>query len=264
MKELGNSILGGYGDNSEDIILVGLVISATLLVGRRFPLTWGRWVRLGVHDRVGYILIVMHLVAYFVLPVATPTAKFIHFRHAVIAAMMLPFIVSDYDYRQSGILAKVLPVALAALTLVNSWWHLWRFEREAGEFNAVLAAIPERSNLVQLTYDSKGTIMRSHAYLHFGAYAQAQKGGVFAVSFPILFWNIPLKGRANSDMPETPKNMEWSPGRFNEYRMRYFYDTVLVRQGGGRSYGTHMHHPYELVTTAGSWKLYRRNRSEQH
>ena len=261
LKELGNSILGGYKDTSEDFVLCGLVLVALALSYRGFPLTWRRWLRLGVHSRASYILMVTNIVAYFLLPVATPTAKFIHFRHAVMAAMFLPFIISDVDLAKSRIQSTVLPTILAAVALVNSWWHLGRFEREAHEFDSILAAISQRANIAQLTYESKGAIMRTHAYLHFGAYAQAQKGGVFAVSFPILFWNIPLKGRANSGMPDTPKNMEWSPGRFNEYRMGYFYDTLLVRQNGGQARETYLTRPYDLVSTVGSWKLYRRVRA---
>ena len=260
LTELGNSILGGCKDHSEDIIISGLLLLAIVLAARGFPVTWARWIRLGVHGRISYILILANLVAYFVVPVATPTAKFIHIRHAIMAAMMLPLIVSNADYRRIGILAKVLPVILATMALGNSWWHFWRFEQEAGDFDAIVAAIPNRSHIAQLTYDQKGAVMRSHPYLHFGAYAQAQKGGVFAVSFPILFWNIPLKGRRNSDMPETPKNMEWSPGRFSTYQMGDFYDTILVRQARDRNSGTHMRSPYNLVAAVGSWKLYRRIR----
>jgi hypothetical protein len=262
LKEIGNSILGGYADHSEDYILGALVVLALALASRGLPWTWRRWIRGGVHVRVGYILILINLIAYFVLPVATPTAKFINFRHAVLAAMMLPFIISDGEYWGKGSFARIAAGTMAAVTLCNSWWHMWRFEREAADFNAVMAAMPEHPHIAQLTFESKGAIMRSHAYLHFGAYAQAQKGGVFAVSFPILFWNIPLKGRVNSGMPETPKNMEWAPGRFNEYRMGYFYDTVLIRQNSRQNDYSRVHSPYEKVVDVGSWKLYRRVRSD--
>ncbi len=260
LRELGNSILGGYKDKSEDFILCAWIVTVILLAFRGFPVTFARWKRLGVHCQASYVLIVANLVAYFVLPVATPTAKFIHFRHAVMSAMLLPFIVSEVDYLIGRVLVRSVPPALSALVIGNTWWHLWRFEQEASEFDAILAAVPARCNLVQLTYDSKGEIMRSHAYLHFGAYAQAEKGGVFAVSFPILFWNIPLKGRANSGMPETPKNMEWSPGRFDEYRMGHFYDGILVRQSGVKGHRTAANYGYDLAAAVGPWKLYRRVR----
>ena len=208
LKQLGNSILGGYKDSSEDFILCGWVVVAAVLAAHEFPITWRRWMNLGVHSRAAYILIVVHIVAYFVVPVATPTAKFINFRHAMMAAMLVPLLVTNYEYLRVREVASSMLVVLAAVALGNTWRHLWQFEREASDFDTIVAAVPARAHLAQLTYESKGAIMRSHAYLHFGAYAQAQKGGVFAVSFPILFWNIPLKGRRNSDMPDTPKNME--------------------------------------------------------
>jgi hypothetical protein len=258
LKELGHSILGGYVDNSENVILFGLTVLIIALTYRSFPLTGRRWISLGTHSRVGYILVALNLVAYFVLPVATPAAKFIHFRHAVLAAMMLPLIVSDSNYRSRSVVAGILPAIVAAMALGNAWWHLWRFDREARAFDSILAVIPARSHLAQLTYESKGGVMRTHAYLHFGAYAQAQKGGAFAVSFPLMFWNIPLRRRPNSSMPQTPRDMEWSPARFNEYSMGHFYDTILIREGSGRSFRSPLRGPYELAATSGPWKLYRR------
>lgn len=214
-----------------------------------------------MHGRVSCLLVMANLVAYFVLPMATPTAKFIHFRHAVIAVMMLPLIVAAADLPKLRNLAFALILIPAFLAVGNTWWHFHLFEREASEFDKILAAVPQRAHVVQLTYESKGAILRSHAYLHFGAYAQAQKGGVIAVSFPILFWNIPLKGRSNSDMPDTPKNLEWAPGRYSDYRMGSFYDTILVRQKGLRATPLYLSRPYDLVAAAGPWKLFRQIRS---
>lgn len=43
LKELSNSILGGYVDSSEDYILAGLVIVALALTVRTLPISWNRW-----------------------------------------------------------------------------------------------------------------------------------------------------------------------------------------------------------------------------
>jgi hypothetical protein len=149
-----------------------------------------------------------------------------------------------------------LVAAVAVFSQVNTWFHLTKFEREARDFNEVLALLPPRSNIVQFTYDSKGQVVRSHAYLHFGAYAQAAKGGVFAVSFPILFWNMPIKGRVDSGMPNTPKNLEWAPSRFSERRLGHFFDTILVRNKSNgvrrQVFGGHA-----LTLEAGHWQVFR-------
>ena len=73
-----------------------------------------------------------NVVAYIVLPVATPTARFIHFRHAVLAAMMAHY--SFIDRLLSHLLAKVasgLVGAVAVLAQANTCFHRIEFEREA-------------------------------------------------------------------------------------------------------------------------------------
>jgi hypothetical protein len=255
-KELTHSILGGYADDSEDLILYSWLAAVVVLAARSCPLTWGRFKRLSVPSRATYLFIIANLIAYFMLPVATPTAKFIHFRHAVLAAMMAPLLIERLPNNWLTRAMTLVVPAIAAAAVTNTWVHFFEFQREAVVFDAVLEAIPRRSHVVQLTYEAKGKVLRSHAYLHFGAYAQAAKGGVFAVSFPILFWNIPIKGRAGSDMPDTPKNMEWSPGRFSERRMGPFYDTVIVRNKSGalrrQSLGGR-----PLLLTRGEWQVFR-------
>lgn len=130
LREISNSILGGYRDRSEDFILAAWVLVMLALVWRSLPVTLGRWRRLGVHERVTYILIIANLAGYFLLPLATATAKFINFRHVLMAAMLLPLAVSACDYAKGRTLARVLPVGLAAVALANTGWHLWRFDRE--------------------------------------------------------------------------------------------------------------------------------------
>lgn len=258
LKEMGHSVLGGYKDDSENLLLYGLVAVTCLLVLQSIPLTWGRWKRLGVHAKAAYFFVIVNIVAYFTLPAATPTAKFIHFRHAVLAAMMLPLLVDGVLSNRTKGVAKPVIALLVVYATVNSWWHLYRFEQESSDFGAIMAGIAARSKIAQLTYEAKGSIMRTHPYMHFGAYAQSRKGGVFAVSFPRLFWNIPIKGRDGTDMPDTPKNMEWAPERFNQHQLGQFYDTIIVRGHLGSSRRLNIHFPYQLQGTIGSWELYHR------
>jgi hypothetical protein len=256
LKEFSHSILGGFADDSEDILLKAWAVVLVLLAAYSAPVTWRRFKQLSAFSRAAYLFVICNVVAYFLLPVATPTAKFIHFRHALLAATMAPLLVERLP---SGVWTKVVYsvlVLLGGASLVNTWSHFIQFEREAIGFDEVLRSIPPRSNVAQLTYDSKGEVARTHAYLHFGAYAQAAKGGVFAVSFPILFWNIPIKGRADSGMPDTPKNMEWAPSRFYLRRMGDFYDTILVRNKPGVT-RLHTYPGHELVLVAGAWQVYR-------
>lgn len=171
--------------------------------------------------------------------------------------MMMPLLVERVP--ETGLLKhfKWLAFAVAGYALTNTWVHLARFASEARGFDAILDAVPERSNVVQLTYDAKGSVMRTHPYLHFGAYIQARKGGMFAVSFPILFWNIPIRGQVGSNMPATPKNLEWAPSFFSERHLGRFYDTVLIRKKSGTSVRAPSLTTYSLDLETAGWQLYR-------
>jgi hypothetical protein len=258
LQDWGRSILGGYNDDYENLLLWAFAGVILYLVVPSLPITWRRWKQLSGHTRIAYLLIPANVVAYLTLPLATPTAKFIHFRHAVIAAMLLPLLIDRVKVGGWQKPAQVALAVVAGCAAVNSWVHLHRFDRESADFNEILDAVPPRSKVAQLTYEQKGSVMRTHAYLHFGAYIQARKGGLFALSFPKLFWNIPIKGRDDSDVPNTPKNMEWAPSRFFEPSMMRFYETLLVRNRPGTTRPPSKRLNYVLEKTIGPWQLYRR------
>ena len=178
LKGQSHSILGGFADDSENAILCAWAFAIGLILIPSFPITWGRLKRWLVHTRAADLFIGANIVAYLMSPVATPTAKFIHFRHAVLAAMMALLSIDRLSTRLLTNVGSGLVAAVAVFAQVNTWFHFIKFEREAQDFNEVLALLPPRSNIVQLTYDSKGQVVRSQPYLHFGAYAQAAKGGV--------------------------------------------------------------------------------------
>jgi len=259
VMELGHSILGGYADRSEAILLGLWFAAALLLAAPSAPISWRRIRELTVPTRAAYLFAAANLVAYFVLPVATPTAKFIHFRHAVLAAMMVPLLIDRVPEKGPAKRACWLVVIAAMFAVPNTWWHLARFAREAGGFDTILESVPARSHIAQLTYDSNGSVMRTHPYLHFGAYAQARNGGMFAVSFPMLFWPIPIKGRDDSGVPSTPKNMEWEPLLFNERHLGRFYELVLIRSKPGAPAALSHLVDRSLQISVDGWQLYRRS-----
>lgn len=263
LEEMGISVLGGYADGSEGWLLCGLLTVVLILLCHAPASAHARWRDLwGYNQGVG-LLIALNGVGYFVLPSETATAKFIHFRHLLMAVMALPLLVSTAAVRRTGRAVQSLPMVLALLALVNSWWHLFRFDWEARDFDAVASAVPKQANVVQLTYDSVGEVMAVPAYLHFGAYLQAQKGGAFAVSFPIVFWNIPLRGRLGSGVPESPRDLEWKPWLFEDGRWGEFYEYVLVRCRSGQPCAPQRLVPYTLVTGAENWALFRRKAQDQ-
>jgi hypothetical protein len=257
VTELPQQVLGGYADASEPLLLVVTLASFVLLTYRSIPVTLGRWRRLDPGARALWLLLVVNLVLYFVLPRATPTAKFVHFRHAVLAALLLPALAGWDGFARLRLLTGTLLVIAGVGAGLNAWDHLRLFNAEARPFERALAAIPERPRLIALTLEPHGRLMITAPYLHFGGYVQAQRGGVFSMGFPELFWNVPVALRGGSDMPPTPINLESRPWLFEARTLGVFYDTLLVRTRGRGAIRSGPDFPYELVFNEPPWQVYR-------
>lgn len=256
LKEIPDSILGGFRDSSETFLLAAFVAAFLVAELPSLPLSWRRWGRLGRHEKIAYAYALANLILYFIVPLSTPTAKWVHFRHALLTAMLLPLAATGEGLRRRPRARGSLVAAVALLAVANAWAHLFRFHREARGFDQVLAALPERPRVAGLIFDTHGQVMKTHPYLHFAAYAQATKGGLVAVSFPRLFWNIPVAFREDSGAPKIPANFEWTPRKFGDARFGGFFDHVIARVGPGD--GLPGDFPFDLVAESGRWRLYRR------
>jgi hypothetical protein len=245
LVELPHELLGGYADRSELVVLV-------LFVAAWLPLVRVR--RLSVVERVAWLCAAGNLVAYFVLPQATFTAKFIHFRHAFLAASLLPIVARPPE----RFLLRALPVVLAGVVAVNSWAHLVLFDREARRFDRIVDAVPPKARIVSIIFERDGDVMRTDPYLHFAGYAQAAKGGLLAMTFPATFWNLPVTMKPGLAIPETPINAEWNPNLYSDRAFGHFYDYALVRIPVERALAATDNFPFELVAAAPPWQLYRR------
>jgi hypothetical protein len=191
MAGLPDALLGGYRDPSEAAILVALLATLALLCHRAVSTRCAALAALPHHERVLWLYIALNAVLYLVLPQHTLTAKFVHFRHAILAAVMLPLVVPRNALAAHPLLSRGALTALAAATIANAWIHLALFDREARSFEGVIAALPERSRVVALTWERNGSVVETIPYVHFAAYAQARKGGLLATTFP---------GSSNADL----------------------------------------------------------------
>lgn len=256
------SVLGGYRDWSETLLLIAFSSVFLLLSFRALPLSRRRWRALRPHERILYAYLVLNVLLYFGLPMNTPTTTLVHFRHAILAALFLPMVACEAPLRKCPRLGGALLGALAAVTLFNSGVHLLRFDREARAFDEVIEHIPERPRVLALIWDRDGEVMRTAPYLHFAAYIQAEKGGLISASFPRIFWNIPVRLRGDVGIPKLPNGFEWAPSAFDYRRFGYYYDFVLVRPAKREAdiLSTTRAFPYELVHEARGWQLYRHAR----
>jgi hypothetical protein len=88
--QIPDSILGGFADRSE-LVLLGLFVIVFVVVSwRSLPTSWARWERLDRHTKVVYVFAAANLILYFAAPMHTPTVKYMHFRHVLLAALVLP------------------------------------------------------------------------------------------------------------------------------------------------------------------------------
>lgn len=255
LRHLPDEILGGYQDSSELLLLALFGIAVVLLCARNVPLTVSRYHRATPLERVAVVVFAGNLLLYFVLPQATWTAKFIHFRHAFLALSLIPVLARPLEREH---LARAITAVAAGGAIVIAWGHLALFNAEARRIEPVLAQVPRRARIVSLTFDPNGDVMKTWPYLHFSAYAQAEHGGIIAMTFPDSFWNLPVTLRLDVVRPKTPEGLEWNPNVFSEKQFGYFYDTVLVRMPGNRSLARTPSFPFDLVTGAPPWQLYRR------
>ena len=260
-SRLPESIAGGWRDHTEVLVLCGLGVAIGALSCRTAPVTTTRWKKLSGHQRVIWAFIGLNLLLYFGMPELSIAANKASFRHAEIAALALPLTLNHEEAGAAPNWARLFLVGLAFCVVVLSWYHFTRFDKEARSFDAIIDAVPERSRIAQLTYDRHGQVARAPVYLHFAAYAQADKGGFLAVSFPAQFWNIPMTVRSDVALPLIPKGLEWNPLLFGNSRLGEYFDYVIVRASRNRRLSLPQPFPYQLQLQNGSWWLLRRYES---
>lgn len=246
IRELPGSILGDYGDRTDTLQLV-LVVVATIAAAWSDPRTWS------TPRKVAALCALGNLVLYFVLPQHTATAKYIHFRHAILAALFLPLLAQGLPRYK-----HLASAALAAFALLVAALHFLAFQSEASSFDAIADAVPRNAKVVGLVVDPTSDALDGPVYLHFPAYLQARSGGLPAMSFPRVFWNLPVAMRDDAGVPPTPMDFEWNANLYDERRFGYFYDWAVVRVPDDTEVATSPRFPFRLQLRSGRWQLYRR------
>jgi len=257
ISQLGNSILGGYQDSTENALLVIWAGLLFLLCWKALPVTPKRWRESTPLHKVFCLYILLNIVLYMALPLQTFTIKMLYFRHAFLFACLLPLLCSVELWASKRKLLGPALLLLALLSLGNTWFHLQAFDREANTFRRILQALPQKPRVVSLIQHKHGKIMKTAPYAHFAGYVQAQKGGLIAVSFPRFFWNIPVTMHPKHGIPKTPRDLEWLPQRFNYKTFGYYYQYVIARHTPRVLIPYSEGFPYKLQLGYGRWQLYR-------
>jgi hypothetical protein len=189
---------------------------------------------------------------YFFLPLNTNTATFVSARHALLIVLLaLPLLPALEGWRAHAV--RGAAVVVAAIGLVGVGRHLVCFDREAHDFDGVLAAMKPARRVVPLIFARGGSCVspRTFPYLHFAAYYQAAEGGELGRSFAVV-WNVPVRYRADYARYPLREEVEWQPTLLTPQDARHF-DYALVRGGPP-------HLPPQLgfqpVARSGLWSLY--------
>jgi len=255
-----DATLGGYPDPSDELLLAAMLLAIAFFARPAFSRRSGGLRGAAPALRTAALLAAANLALYFTLPTHTETALFVHFRHGLLAVCFLPLLASDRARVERPRVSCAVLAALAGATFLIHGSHLLRFDREARPFDAVVEQLPDHPKLYFLSWDRAGAVVQTNPYHHFHAYIQARRGGVIAFSFPEMFWNIPVRLRADAGVPPLPRAAEWRPWTFDDDAVGGFYDFVLVRnrRDGSGGVGTLPRFRYERIYADPPWELYRR------
>jgi hypothetical protein len=192
---------------------------------------------------------------YFVLPLNTNTATYVSARHALLCVLFaLPLLP-----RLRGRALAALRVMLSAIALGALCWvgvHLREFDREAREFDPVLAEMRPNQRVMPLIFDPRGAYVhpQTFPYLHFAAYYQAARGGDLARSFALV-WNVPVRYRADYHRYAAREAIEFAPWLFSLRDDLPHFDYVLVRAQRRPAFPPAA--GLEFVSASGPWSLWR-------
>lgn len=246
---LEQDVVGPFQDSYESLfVLVALLASLALA----WPFA-GR--KLDPFEKVVALTVLGNAVLFLVLPRHTLTAKCIHFRHAIIALLMLPMMGRLPTVSRDLRALRVGLSTLGLLVIGSAWYHLLAFNAEARDFDAIVDAAHDHPRVLGLILDRNGTVATTYPYLHFPAYIQARRGGAISVSFS-KFWNVPVRLRDDIGFPELQPSFEWNP--IFEDAENGFFDHVVLHAASDSVLQTTQAFPFALVARSGSWQLYRR------
>jgi hypothetical protein len=221
------------------------VAAGSLTFASKFPLP---------RRMVGALTIALaaQIAMYFVLPLNTNTATYVSARHALLVVLLVLPLLPELEGARAHA-ARIASALVALVGLLAVGWHLACFDREARDFDAVLAAMKPDRRVVPLVFarGSACVSSRTFPYLHFAAYYQAAEGGELARSFAVV-WNVPIRYRDDYRRYPIREEVEWAPSQLTPEDARHF-DYALVRGGPPRL-------PPQLglqaVMRSGAWTLY--------
>lgn len=235
------NVLAGHADELFVLALLVLFAAAVLVRGgerqeRAFRLP---------------LLAALTLVGYFVAPFDIGYMGFIEHR----ALPFLAVLIIASPALAPGRLTSALCAAAVALQLVYDaklavTYRAFDAEAQVAELHQVLAAAAPGKRLVALIWNQDSRVVQFQPYLHFGAYAEVQRGGRALYNFAETPWT-PVRFRRGTEPSPMPRGWEVRPQEMDLSRVARETDTLLVR-GPAQEPGA----GFRLRARAGRWSLY--------
>jgi hypothetical protein len=191
---------------------------------------------------------------YFALPLSTPTVAFVSARHALLGMLLALPLLPVLAGRRHQILRGVA-AAVAVATIAIAAVHLRAFDREARDFDAVLARMEPNRRVATLLFLPRSERVHPEVmpYLHFDGYYQARRGGDLGHSFA-LAWNVPVRYRADYDRYPLDERIEFAPHLFSLERDLPHFDYLLIRAPTPPRFPPQV--PLAPVVRSGRWSLW--------
>jgi hypothetical protein len=257
LLRLPETVIGGFYGRG-DVYMLGAQLILWLLLARgQLPRSRQRWRELSDLERALWLTMAIYLVGYLVLPSSAWSTTAIQVRAGVMAFSLLPAVLPAQPIAAPRARTTMLLLAFAIGCISYTSSQLIRFDREARPFAALLARVPARPKLLSLLYNSRSELARANPYLHFAAYAQAERGGSLALSAVDYSWTAPLRRRRDSAAVAPVYGSEWNPTLMHEHPREFaFYDTTITRGPERREMTIMNAELFTFAAASGSWLLF--------
>lgn len=204
-----------------------------------------------------WVPLLVTLAIFFLGPITIASTAFLYARAAV---FLLPTLLFALDPRgEVRPLGKVLASAAPALILGLFTARYVAYEREVGDFHGVLSRLEAHRRVLYLPVVPVSQYAPGRVFMHFGAYYQAERGGVADFSFAELH---PAYFRYKKETHPHLPGVEWFPERFRYLRDGTRYDYLVVRGPILRDWFSRMNlAEFNIMSAPGGWQVVRRDRA---
>jgi len=230
IADIPNWLVNIFRDNSDEKWFIAWILLVVVCAAA------GLGEKENLHPRAKRYAIIplVCVAAYFTTPVGHDFIWPLSQRFAILALMtMLPLL--PYPRGWKGHFATLGALVVAAGVTYNTSRHFVKFQlEEVGDFDDAKAVIERGSKVCTLIFDKGSNVTHHQAFLHFGSWVQAEKGGVVMFTFA-GYPHWPFDFQPDKYPPPggpARRRWEWTPERVGMREIYPYYDYVLVRGKG--------------------------------